>query len=73
MDKVRQLRKNEIKDLDLISLARKCHSLYFIGLNVNSDYFIKPLDNCRIDEIYEMLKENRPIIEIYGGKEEDDE
>lgn len=73
MDKVRQLRKNEIKALDMVLLARKCHDLYFICLNADSDYSLKCLDACSLSEVYEMLKEERPIIEIYGGREEDDE
>lgn len=73
MDKVRQLGKNEIMELSMVSLARKCQDLYFIGLDENSDYYFRPLEYCRLDEIYELLKEERPIIEIYGGRDDEEE
>lgn len=73
MDKIRQLTKTEIQDLNIARLAKKCQNLYFVCLDEISDYYLKPLEYCRLAEIHDMIEEKKPIIEIYGVRDDEDE
>lgn len=73
MDKVRQLGKNEIKALDMFLLARKCDDLFFIDLNDKSEYVLRPLEKCNLSMVYDLLKNKRPLIEIYGVRDDEEE
>lgn len=73
MDKVRQLGKNEIQDLNMVRLARKCEDLFFIDLDDKSEYVLRPLEKCDLSMVYDLLKNKRPLIEIYGVRDDEEE
>lgn len=72
MDIVKQLNKKELAELNLKSLYHNCDNLFFICLDSKSEYQIVPLADCKMEDIFGFIRDDRPVIKIYGGKEVED-